>query len=396
MAPESSPITFQGGSGPNKPAKEQNKPARQMTYAEWRANINNPRAAGSKDGITSLSHTTLEGFIKWLNRDLQKKDPAGTEDGAGNGGREKGPGPSNPDKEPTAPTPPNKLKLLPTDRAEYGHEGEANNTVNRNHLLMQALIEQISKKLSVDATAATTPLIVEIAGTALLKQAIALYSTNGGAAEEGLPTPTMQMWLSRFASFAYTQDVRELLLPYFSAIACCTVHLNRNATLQSLKESLLRLIARPLVAGELAICADNAMQTNRFARFSAVQRNAMLAHAKNIEAVTTESEELGRLIAHTLAPDTIRRPAVRKGLETAFNELWRLRNNKKPPFGVLKDPPDRLACPSCQSRIHLNDLPTLRAERVLLCTNIVCQRPIFFALDTAQLEQLGLSGRFKE
>lgn len=376
-------------------AQAQSKPVRTMTYVEWRASIGDPRQARTPAGASTLSRSTLEGLINWLNRDVQSGDNSKLGSSAKDGEKDI-PSSSTQINVSGAEPPREKLTLLTSNQAEYGQENDEESAEERNHQLILAIVERIPAKLSIDATVPTAALLVEIAGTALLKQAMTLFSANSNSAEKNSSMQALQMWLSRYSSFNYTNDARELLLPFFSAIACCTAHLNSHASLPSLKNSLQKLIRRQLVVGELAICAANALQTNRFLRFSTEQRSAMLTHIDGLEAAITQSEELSHLIAHTLSPAMNTKPAVRDEFKTAFDTLWNLRKSKCPAFAVLQEPPQRLACPICQSKIQSSDMPTFRAKRFLVCSNVTCQRPIFLDLDITLLGQLGLSGRFKD
>src|SRR5690606_37597680 len=110
--------------------------------------------------------------------------------------------------------------------------------------LYQALLEAIPKGLALEARSSVAPILVELSGCAQLKHAL-VQDTRVGHATDHLAL-MLQGWLTRFASFEYGEDNREVLLPFFSAVACCTVAAYQQVSKPSLKEALEQLAGRTL------------------------------------------------------------------------------------------------------------------------------------------------------
>jgi hypothetical protein len=221
-----------------------------------------------------------------------------------------------------------------------------------------------------------------------------MQGTRGGQGAADHGAMMLQGWLTRFATFEYGEDNRGVLLPFFSAMACCAVAAHKQVSLPSLKEALEQLAGRTLEPGEIAAGARLALRTNRFDRIPDDMKRVALAAAGAIEAEQTQSQRLVELIGQFMSRTAKSAPKVPPRYQRAFDALWQHRNNTRGGFGVLSRNSSRVGCPCCNINLQSEDASRLRSDQVCLCIN--CQRPVFYALDTAALDLHGLADRYKK
>ena len=358
-------------------------PARKMSYEEWRASVEVPHAVKAPAG---LIRNTVEAVVRWLNRDVTTKPPTAP---PGKGNTEHSEDPSTDKGNPTL-----KRALLATAKSEFtvGDTSADELRRQRTEELYQVLLESIPKGLALEARSSVAPILVELSGCALLKHS--LVQVARGRPEAGHLASMLQSWLTRFAAFDYGDDNRGVLMPFFSAIACCAVAAYDFVSLPSLKEAIELLAGRPLEPGEIADGARLALRTNRFDRIPDDMKCAALKAAGAIEAAQTQSQLLEALIELVMNPSTKSAPQVPIEYQKAFETLWQHRRGTRREFGVVARSAGRVACPCCNGRLQPEDASRLRADQVCQCMH--CQRPIFYALDTAALDRQGLAGRYKK
>ncbi|MCS6507272.1 hypothetical protein NX907_16845 [Burkholderia thailandensis] len=358
-------------------------PVRKMSYDEWRASIEAPHVAKTPAGLT---RNTVEAVLRWLNRDLTAQSPTAAP--------EKGDTPPSESMPTGRASPPVKRALLATEKSEFTSGGSSADEERRQRTeaLYQALLEAIPKGLALEARSSVAPMLVELSGAAQLKHAL-VQGARGGHGADHLAL-MLQGWLTRFATFEYGEDNRGVLLPFFSAMACCAVAAHSQVSLPSLKEALELLAGRSLEPGEIAAGARLALRTNRFDRILEDMKRAALEVAGAIEAEQTQSQRLVSLIEQFTSPATKSAPKVPPRYQKAFEALWQHRKSTRGSFGVLARSMGPMACPCCYGRLQTEDASRLRADQVCLCLN--CRRPLFYALDTAALDQNGLAGRYKK
>lgn len=358
-------------------------PVCKMSYDEWRESMEAPNVAKTPAGLT---RNTVEAVLRWLNRDVTTESPT-----------------TRPVKGGTTPSegtlsgkasPSVKRALLATEKSEFtsGNASAQEERRQRTAALYQALLEAIPKGLALEARSSVAPMLVELSGCAQLKHALA-QGTHGRYGADHLAL-ILQSWLTRFATFEYGEDNRGVLLPFFSAMACCAVAAHSQVSLPSLKETLELLAVRSLEPGEIAMGARLALRTNRFDRIPEDMKRTALEAAGAIEAEQTQSQRLVSLIERVTNPATKSVPKVPPRYQGAFEALWQHRKSTRGAFGVVARSTGSTACPCCYSRMHAEDASRLRADQVCLCLN--CQRPVFYALDTAALDHNGLAGRYKK
>ncbi|MCO4861245.1 hypothetical protein MKD38_06150 [Cupriavidus sp. WGlv3] len=358
-------------------------PVRKMSYDEWRASVEAPHVAKTPAGLT---RNTVEAVLRWLNRDVATESPTTP------------PGKANTPPSAGAPaskaSPPVKRALLTTEKSEFTTGGNSADEERRQRTeaLYQALLEAIPRGLALEARSSVAPLLVELSGCAQLKHALA-QGARGGLEADHLAL-MLQGWLTRFAAFEYGEDNRGILMPFFSAMACCAVAANAQVSLPSLKEAMELLAGRSLEPGEIAAGARLALRTNRFDRIPEEMKRAALEAAGAIEAEQTQSQRLVALIELVTNPSTKLAPKVPPRFQKAFEALWQHRKSTRGAFGVLARSVGPVACPCCYGRLQSEDASRLRSDQVCLCIN--CQRPVFYALDTAALDLHGLAGRYKK
>lgn len=355
--------------------------ARTMSYDEWRASVEAPNVAKSPAGLT---RNTVEAVLRWLNRDVSTESPNAlpkNEEVSSSAGYLT----SN------APVP-EKRALLTTAKSEFTSNNSSVDEERRHYIeaVYQELLEAIPNGLALEARSSVVPMLVELSGCAQLKQALTGGARGGhGANYSAL---MLQGWLTRFATFEYGEDNREVLLPFFSAMACCTVATCSQVSLPSLKEALELLAGRSLAPSEIATGARLALRTNRFDRISEDMKRSAMEAASAIEAEQTQSRQLISLIEQATNPATKATPKVPPQHQKAFEALWQHRKNTRVSFGVVARSAGPTACPCCYCQLQAEDASRLRVDQVCLCLN--CRRPVFYALDTAALDHSGLAGRY--
>ena len=359
-------------------------PVRKMSYDEWRASIEAPNVVKTRAGLT---RNTVEAVVRWLNRDVTPVTPANP---AGEGDDVA----SSDDKSTSKSSLPVKRALLTTEKSEFTSPGSSTDEERRERTeaLYQALLEAIPKGLALDARSSVTPMLVELSGCAQLKHAL-LQAPRGGNAADHVAL-MLQGWLTRFATFEYGEDNRGVLLPFFSAMACCAVAVHQQVSMPSLKEAIEQLAGRTLEPDEIAAGARLALRTNRFDRIPEDMKRVALKAAGSIEAEQTQSQRLVTLIEQVTNPSAKSAPKVPPRYQKAFEALWQHRKSTRGAFGVLARSIGPMACPCCYARLQPEDASRLRSDQVCLCMN--CQRPLFYALDTAALDLHGLAGRYKK
>lgn len=358
-------------------------PVRTMSYSEWRASVEAPNVPKTPVG---LARNTVEAVLSWLNRDVTPEAPTTP--------------PNKSDSRPSEgkpiskASPPAKRVLLATEKSEFT---PANSSTDeecrlRTEMLYQALLDAIPKGLALEARSSVTPILVELSGCAQLKHAL-VQRARGGHEADHLAL-MLQGWLTRFAAFEYGEDNRGLLLPFFSAMACCAVAAHQQVSMPTLKEALEQLAGRILEPGEIEAGARLALRTNRFDRISEDMKRVALEAAGAIESEQTQSQRLVALIGQTMHPNEKSVPKVPPRYQKAFEALWQHRKSARGAFGVVARSVGHAACPCCYGRLQSEDVSRLRSDQVCLCMN--CQRPVFYALDTAALDLHGLAGRYKK
>lgn len=375
-----------GGTGRTSPSprsKTAPAPVHKMSYDEWRASIEAPHMAKTPAGLT---RNTVEAVLRWLNRDVSTKSPSAPP--------EKGGMPPLECVPTDKVSQPVKRALLTTEKSEFASDSSSADKEHRQRTeaVYQALLEAIPKGLALEARSSVTPMLVELSGCAQLKHALALGAHDGHGAD--YPALMLQTWLTRFATFEYGEDNRGVLLPFFSAMACCAAAAHAQVSLPSLKEALELLAGRSLEPGEIMVGAHLALRTNRFDRIPEEMKCAALAAAGTIEAEQTQSQQLVSLIEQVTNPATKVAPKVPPRYQKVFEALWQRRKSTLGVFGVVTRSTGQTACPCCYCQLQVEDASRLRTDKVCLCLN--CQRPVFYALDTAALDQNGLAGRYKK
>lgn len=361
--------------------------ARGMGYDEWLASAEMPREAKTPLGLTCNS---VEAVLRWLNRDVTTECST-TQPALG-------------DKSPLEKAPvskeslPVKRMLLATKEAEFTSASSATEEERRQRTeaLYQALLDAIPKGLALAAHSPIAPMLVELSGCAQLKHALVLGAC-GGLGGDHLAL-VLQDWLTRFSAFEYGEDNRAVLMPFFSAVACCAVVATPQVSLPALKEALELIAGRSWEPGEIGREASIALRTNRFDRIPEDMKRKALENASTIEAEQTQSQRLVSLIAQFTNPATKKMPNVPPRQQKAFDALWRLRKSKSKlgAFGLVRRSTRPTACPCCNSRLLPEDASRLQVDQVYLCTSIHCQRPVFYALDTYALDENGLAGLYRK
>lgn len=199
-----------------------------------------------------------------------------------------------------------------------------------------------------------------------------MQGAHGGHGADHLAL-ILQGWLTRFATFEYGEENRGVLLPFFSAVACCAVAAHPQVSLPSLKEALELLAGRSLDPGEIAMGARLALRTNRFDRIPEDMKRTALEAAGAIEAEQTQSQRLVSLIEQVTNPATKSVPKVPPRYQRAIEALWQHRKSTRSAFGVVARSTGPMACPCCYGPLHAEDASRLRADQVCLCMN--CRRP---------------------
>lgn len=352
-----------------------------VTYAEWHVSTERYRGFGIP---AALARSSVEALFKWLDRDIEKIEPTIQ------------PTELVPVDKPTVTSLP-RLRLLLSERSEFVDDSvDSNVAENADEIFMQCLA-RLPQALETNPRTAQTPLIVELCGSAQLK--FGLYNLEMARAS-GRPDVSVQNllegWLLRFSAFDYNDEHRARLLPYFCALACCTAHVYPGTSLPSLKQALNRLAGRALTRQEVHHSAELAFASNRFARLSALALTLALAKASAIGDSLTVSEQLAQLVAHVVlepVPDLSAIPATFKEPVAALMQHRRSLNKA---FGLVRDTPGSGGfCPCCFAALHADDQARLRTERAHVCKNVTCQRPLFYGVDSSELNQLGLTGRYK-
>ncbi|MBP4050907.1 hypothetical protein J9978_15570 [Chromobacterium violaceum] len=388
-----------GGSG----QQTNSPPTRKMTYAEWRKSI---EQAQDPNGQPPLARNAIEAAIRWVNRDLKKREdvknlqvPKPKNLGKQLEGR---PDTHNkPDAPPGAPAPTPaprpRPRFITSEYEEFSQQPDMpqsnDETEETDERFIQAL-EAIPRGLELDARGSIVPLLVELSATAVLKRTLNTLSPIDGSGRQTSRLPLIQGWLDRFACFDYSEQNRETLLPLFAAMACCAAEFNGEVVLPSLKEALVRLMGRPLEASEIQACATLSLESDRFERLSDEGKHAVLARAGSIESSATNADVLTDLIVRTLDPQSRTCPSVAPEyipVILALYQYQRLPGSKA--FGVVREGVRARMAPCCGGPLHPDDMTILRVRRQIVCKE--CKRPIFYGLDPAVLEERGLKNRFK-
>ncbi|MGA4196587.1 hypothetical protein ACI2VG_05820 [Ralstonia nicotianae] len=399
LKPTGTPGPRLGGTGP----KTKAPPARKMTYAEWRKSI---EQAQGPNGQPALSRNAIEAAIQWVNRDVKKrkdipdlrapepKDPGGKPEGK----------PGTPDKPDTPPNglapkprPRTKPRFIASEDEEFSQQpGESPNNdeaKETDERFLQAL-EAIPRGLELDARGSIVPLLVELSATQVLKLTLNTLGPVEDSGRQKSQLPLIQGWLNRFAHFDYSEQNREALLPLFAGMACCAAEFHGEVVLPSLKEALVRLLGRPLEAGEVLAAATLGLESDRFERLSDEGKQTVLTRAGDIETSSTNSDVLTDLIVLTLDPQSRICPSVAPEYAPVIRALHQYQ--RKPgskAFGVVLDGVQTRTAPCCGGPLHSDDMTILRARRQVVCKE--CKRPIFYGLDPVVLEERGLTNRFK-
>jgi len=360
-----------------------------ITYDEWRKSV---EQFGAFARSADVARVSLEAAFRWLNRDLDLLP----EDDA----TEKAEPPREPGKAERKSAPlstGHRMRLLTTEDDEYdgdddeGGDDPGAQVEEQSKTLFQRLMESLPRALSRDAQSAIVPMMVELAGCAVLKRALAHRTKVEGVLPPVEPL-VIDAWLQQYSAFAYSAENRERLLPFFCAMACCAAHYHPDSQLQSLKESLERLAGRALAAGENEALARLALGSPRFLRVPVADREAIATSAQVVEMCETLSQQLLALIASILGQATPA-PMVPREYADVFAALRQKRKDKAAAFGVVRA--KGVECPCCRLAVHTDDLRTLRNTRAFVCKGMYCGRPLFYELDAAQLDRNGLAGRYK-
>ncbi|MCX5538112.1 hypothetical protein M3A49_01135 [Paraburkholderia sp. CNPSo 3076] len=368
--------------------KAESAPQPQLSYEDWR---NSVEQFGAFARSADVARVSLEAAFRWLNRDLDAlASDAADESGASQSGKA---------KQKSAPlTKGRRMTLLTSDRAEYEDEGDEPGEEEQRAAaeeegksLFQHLIENLPLALARDAQSPIVPMMVELAGCAVLKRAFAHRNAVKGVLPPVEPL-VIDVWLQQYAAFPYSPDNRERLLPFFCAMACCAAHYHDKSEWPSLKEAIERLAGRVLAVGEMEALARLALASPRFLRVPAEDREAIATSAAAVQDCTTLSAHLMSLLIRLCNGE---QPLPR--LDAPYVEVFRAlrraldHRNKPFPFAILRGTVSHCLC---GFTLQYGDASALRQSRVWVCGS--CSRPLFYELDAAHLEQNGLAGRFKE
>lgn len=378
------------GAPPAPVAKETAEPAAhaQLTYEDWR---NSVEQFGAFAHSADVARVSLEAAFRWLNRDLEGSDSEGADD--------RTPLQAGKASSKSAPlSTARRMKLLTTDNSEYEDGDEEDEDEQRaaaeeaSKTLFQHLIESLPLALARDAQSPIVPMMVELAGCAVLKRAFAHRTAVKGVLPPVEPL-VLDAWLQQYAAFGYSPENRERLLPVFCAMACCAAHYHNKSEWPSLKEAIERLAGRVLAAGEMQALARLALGSPRFLRVPVEDRESIATSASAVQDCSTLSEQLMSLIVR-ICRDEQPTPRVDAPYVEAFNALRAQKRKDKPfLFGIIRGKGSQCFC---GLTMHPDDARRLRHERVGVCKGMSCGRPLFYELDAAYLEQNGLAGRFKE
>lgn len=300
---------------------------------------------------------------------------------------------------PAKPLPSPRLRLLATETSEFANSAPPDSPPPENaDAIVQRFLDKLPNFLTLDATLFLVPALVELSGMVCLKGALRHIDSAQNAQAPAWPgLSALEHWVVRFAAFAYSDDNRDKLLPFFSAIACCAAHLDKSAALPALREALNSLAGRDLTGAEIEDATRLALGSNRFARFQELDVTAVLAHAREIAETPTASQQLGKLIAEVLALPNLNAVAVPAEFKDALAALHSHRRSASKAFGVIPATAEAgKSCPCCHVRLHEGDIAQLRTVRTFVCKNTYCQRPLFYGLRHEDLAQYGLGGRYKE
>ena len=378
------------------PSVSQPTPDSKPSYQDWRESVDQYKGLGVH---VKIARASLDAAFAWLDRDVKPVQDSST-DSRGTSEEEPGtPGKSALNEEDVPQTnAASKVRLLTTAKSEFTEADDTHyDASDDENYPFQRLLQSIPKALQLDATSAIVPVMVELAGGAVLKLSFRLLQTIQQPHQYGPDSHRMLVtWLMRFSGFAYSDVNREKLFPYFSAMACCALHYYPECSAATLKETLQRLAQRPITEEEIRESARHALSSRRFLRIGELDRAVIPATAGAISAVETLSQQLEALIVTTLGET--KRSGTKTVGELGFvtEALRQHRHSSDRVFGVVADKPGQgKFCPCCFHVIQTDDQIRLRAARFFLCKNPCCNRPIFFGLDTAALARLGLSGRFR-
>ncbi|RAS31913.1 phospholipase D family protein [Paraburkholderia bryophila] len=359
-----------------------------ISYDEWR---NSVEQYGALARSADVARVSLEAAFRWLNRDLE-----GLADGDSKDKPQQQPGKSKPKSAPLSTG--RRMKLLTTDNAEYEDSDEADEDEQRagieeeSKALFQHLIESLPLALARDSQSPIVPMMVELAGCAVLKRAFAHRTAVKGVLPPVEPL-VLDAWLQQYSAFDYSPENRERLLPFFCAMACCAAHYHNKSEWPALKESIGRLAGRVLATGEMETLARLALGSPRFLRVPAEDREAIATSAAAVQDCATLTEQLMLLILRILR-DEQPAPRVDAPYTEAFSALRAQKRKNKPfLFGIIRGKGNQCFC---GLTLHADDARRLRHERVWVCKGMSCGRPLFYELDAEYLEQNGLAGRFKE
>lgn len=377
------PSSSRGDSGI--PTDEVVQPLPVMTYDAWRQAFEDLGALGASATMTRVS---LEAALAWLNSDLDDADF----EVSGTGGEPKT------DLKPkgAALGTGHRLKLLEKYRDEYAddEEQDAEDADERAReaqaALFQEFVAKVSLGLELDAKSALVPMIVELAGGAVLKRALVELGLCTADPDKPSELLVIDRWLTRYSKFDYSLSNREKLLPFFCAMACCAAHYHLGSSLEAAKEALQRVAGRAMPAGEIEQLARMALHSRWLRRIPVTDHEQVASSAEVIDMCTTLSQRLEELIAIVVTLPK-ERPMIPREFEKVFGSVKQHRTSKDKVFGYVTA--TSKACPVCYMALKPRDIADILSQRAAVCTG--CQRALFAGLDKAELVKKGLAGRFK-
>ncbi|WP_429314930.1 hypothetical protein [Paraburkholderia sp. GAS448] len=358
-------------------------PRQSLSYEEWRRGFEDLTPLGASASVTRVS---LEAALRWVNSDLTGELPIG--DASSGDARKE----SKPKDAAAGGTP--RLKLLMSDRAEYDDDDDADSDQARveeaGNALFQKFVASLPRALELDAQSAIVPMIVELAGCAVLKRALAHNQPR--KADPNVPWELLVIdgWLARYSKFDYSTQNREKLLPFFCAMACCAAHYHQDSSLQAVKEALERVARRAVPADEIEELARMALHSRWFERVPSADHENVATSGQVIAMCLTLTKQLEDLI-EIVVNKPAEKPYIPREFESVFRAVRQHRTSRDKVFGNLQA--KSTACPCCYVAIKPSELNDIVSRRAALCTN--CQRALFSGLDKAELAKKGLAGRYK-
>ncbi|MBD8722141.1 hypothetical protein IFT43_02035 [Oxalobacteraceae sp. CFBP 13708] len=355
-----------------------------LSYADWLLE-SLKQQAGS--GTRTVAKFSIAAAFAWLNRDL----PPVVDD-------------ASPEPKPNR-SKNSDMKLVDNRSSDLdpdaSAEGKMKNADIKGEELYNKLLENLPRALERDNSSSMAAYVVQLSGAAALKRTLSVplpYPGQDPDSASALARRAVESWLTNYAKFDYSERNRHALLPFFCAMACCTLQFNSQTPPEILNEAL-QALARGLVSSdEVVQLGRMALSSDGFARVSVSLHDEVLAHAPTIANSMTATSQLTSLISELFTPSfAYKRPPA--PYTAAFDSLKvraqnpKLKNKK---FGVLEGgKTSKQCCPCCNLTLSNTDMAKLRTNRVLTCLTPTCQAPVFYGLSAAELINLKLGDHFR-